>query len=103
MERGDGRLRLVFAESIPDQRRLQNCDSLGDQYCVPTGSVLFRQRDQLDLPGRYETRGGRDATASGRVGPATSGSSVKVASCRVRRIASAARSTSPPYPSLKTR
>ncbi len=44
VERGDRRLRLVFAEPVACERRLHDGDSLGDQFVVPQAPVLARER-----------------------------------------------------------
>ena len=49
MERGDRRLRLVFAELIAGERRLGNADALGDQSCVPPAAVLIGERHDASV------------------------------------------------------
>jgi hypothetical protein len=85
---------LELAESVATQRCLQDCDAFGDERSVPTGAVLLGKGDQAAV-GRV--RAGRPAWCSSinASSPAVSSSSVIDANCRVSRIASAARSTSP--------
>jgi len=49
MERGDRRLRLVFAELIARERSVCDVDSLGDEPCVPLAAVLIGERHDASV------------------------------------------------------
>jgi hypothetical protein len=90
----DSGLCLELAESVATQRCLQDGDALSDERAVPAGAILLGQGTRL--PSR-RVRVGRRAWCSSikASSPAVSSSSIIDANCRVSRIASAARSTSP--------
>src|SRR2546423_14897537 len=49
MERGDRRLRLVFAELIARERSSCDVDSLGDEPRVPLAAVLIGERHDASV------------------------------------------------------
>ena len=49
MERGDRRLRLVFAELIARERSLCDVESLGDEPSVPLAAVLIGERHDASV------------------------------------------------------
>ena len=49
MERGDRRLRLVFAEPIARERRLDDVDSLSDERGVPLAAILLGERHDASV------------------------------------------------------
>ena len=87
------------AQPVPRQRTLEEVDALGDQLGAPAGPVLLREGDQSPVsvgarvPAGVVQQHQREQTGHLRLIPAALADQLD--SCRVSRIASATRSTSP--------